>query len=499
MITSRILLSLLLAGSAFARPNILFIFSDDQSYKTVSCYPEALPGARTPNIDALAASGIRFTHAYMGSWCMASRASLLTGLQPHGIESMRMEGAYPGSTYDPQKCRFWPSTFRAGGYHTAHIGKWHTGTDTGWGRDWDYQKVWNRPLHSSNAGAYYARQRLTENGQDLGIVDGYSTDNYTEWACDFIRGKNRPADKPWYLWLCYGAIHGPTTPAERHKGKHKHDEVRVPADIIGSRPGKPAYLEKTQAWKMGPDGRIVSQKGRGGQLYEDFVHQSNDCVEALDEGVGALIAALKESGQLENTLVVFTADQGFGMGEHGLRMKLAPYDAAVRAPFIVSMPSKLPQGRVCARPVNSPDLISTFFSLAEIKPEWELHGRDLTALFKDPEGASWPHACFYENTGHDYGSDVARVLREEPKAAIHSGVPWYVALNDGRWKYVRYLQKDETEELYDLRDDPEELVNLADIQRHRAELERLRGALSQELARTRAGFADALPASRQMR
>ena len=101
-------LALCSAHAADQRPNILFLFSDDQSYKTVSCYPEALPGVRTPNIDALARAGVRFTHAYMGSWCMPSRASILTGRHPHGIETLRLEGTYPGSTYDPAVCQFWP-------------------------------------------------------------------------------------------------------------------------------------------------------------------------------------------------------------------------------------------------------------------------------------------------------------------------------------------------------------------------------------------------------
>jgi arylsulfatase A-like enzyme len=148
-----LIFSLLLAGACAAadgakaaRPNILFLFSDDQSYKTVSCYPEALPGVNTPHLDSLARTGIRFTHAYMGSWCMPSRASLLTGrLHPFGIESMTMEGVYPGSTYDPEKCPFWPKMLRQHGYQTVQMGKWHTGTDSGWGRDWDHQIVWNRP------------------------------------------------------------------------------------------------------------------------------------------------------------------------------------------------------------------------------------------------------------------------------------------------------------------------------------------------------------------
>ena len=128
-------------------PNILFIYTDDQSHRTVGCYDEAFDWVKTPNIDQLAREGVRFRRAYIGSWCMPSRATLLTGHHQHGIESMRMEGPYPGSAYNPEQCRFWPSAFRQQGYATAHIGKWHTGVDAGFGRDWDHQKVWNRPRH----------------------------------------------------------------------------------------------------------------------------------------------------------------------------------------------------------------------------------------------------------------------------------------------------------------------------------------------------------------
>ena len=136
------------------RPNILFIYTDDHSYRTISCYPEAYKWAKTPNIDKLAKQGVRFAAAYNGAWCMPSRATLLTGHHQHGVESMKMAGPYPGSTYDPEKCPFWPKVFRDKGYVTAQIGKWHTGTDTGYGRDWDYQLVWNRPKYTETSTHY---------------------------------------------------------------------------------------------------------------------------------------------------------------------------------------------------------------------------------------------------------------------------------------------------------------------------------------------------------
>src|SRR5262249_44614784 len=156
---------------------------------------------------------------------------------------------------------------------------------------------------------------------------GYSTDNYTQWAVDYINGNDRDKSKPWFLWLCYGAIHGPTIPAQRHVGTYASNVAPVPADIFGPRPGKPSYLDSTQAWEAGPDGKSVvkikpKREGNAGKAepaldYQNWVQQVNECVRAIDEGVGRVIAALEESGQLKDTLVVFTADQGYSLGEHG--------------------------------------------------------------------------------------------------------------------------------------------------------------------------------------
>jgi arylsulfatase A-like enzyme len=494
----------LLGGSAAraaepARPNILFILTDDQSYKTVGCYPGSYPWAKTPRIDALAAAGVRFDRAYLGAWCMPSRASLLTGLQPHAVESMRMDGTYPGSTYDPKQCRFWPAVFRQHGYHTAQIGKWHTGVDAGFGRDWDYQIVWNRPKHPDNAGNYYYDQILAFNGAER-KVEGYATDNYTRWACEYIRGQHRPAGKPWYLWLCYGGVHGPTTPAPRHIGHYKNEPVTPPADLFPPRPGKPDYLNRTQAWMKGPGGVPVAGKsreafgdasGQSAQPYAAWVRQVNECALALDEGVGSVLAALADSGQLHNTLVVFSADQGFGMGEHGFRSKLAPYDATYASPLIVSMPGRVPAGKTCPHPVNAPDLAVTFCRFAGIDLPWAMHGRDLTPLLRDP-GAEWPYPVLFELTGRSYGSDVTRQVKANDGTA-HAEVPWYTAVRLGKHKYIRYLRAGEPEELYDLVADPEELTNLAGKTEHAATLAKLRDALAAELERTGAGFRSHLP------
>lgn len=486
------------------RPNILFIFADDQPYKTLSCYDGAPDWVRTPHIDRLASRGVRFERSYLGPWCMPSRASLLTGRLQHGVISMTMEGTYPGSTYDPAQCPFVPAQFRKQGYQTAQIGKWHTGTDTGFGRDWDFQIVWNRPKHTKNAGNYYYDQLLTFNGEER-PTPGYSTDNYTDWAIEYIQGKHRDASKPWYLWLCYGAIHGPTTPAARHLGQLAGKHVTAPADIFGPRPGKPAYLEQTQAWMRGPNGEpALANKNRGatnfdggtpGKSLDAWVQQVNECMMAVDEGVGRVLAALEASGQLENTLVVYSADQGYGLGEHGFNQKVAPYDSTISSPLIISWAGRYPAGEVCRHPVNSPDLVELFCRVAGVKVPWKMHGRDMRPLLMNPRTNDWSSPMLLTHTSRSYGAETDVIPTDERLTAA-SNVPWYALLRDGKYKYVRNLVPGEVEELYDLEADRDELTNLAVRPEHRERLIALRTKTIAELRRTDARFVDALPATR---
>jgi arylsulfatase A-like enzyme len=504
--------------TAEARPNILFIYTDDQSTRTVGCYEDAFDFVKTPNIDALAKTGVRFSRAYIGSWCMPSRATMLTGLHQHGVESMRMEGKYPGSAYDPKQCPFWPAVFRQHGYITAQIGKWHTGVDGGFGRDWDYQIIWNRPKYVENSPNYYHDQMTEFNGGQPKLVKGYTTDNYTQWAVDFIKGKGRPnKDKPWYLWLCYGAVHGPFTPADRHKGEHGGAKIPVPKDVFPPRQGKPKYVQKMEHWEpAGPKhvrpglqitkGEPVEKKVRElgpvgmrdipGKPLREWIKQYHEGVLAIDEGVGRVLKALKDSGQDENTLVVFTSDQGFAWGQHGFKSKVAPYHATVGAPLIIRPPqskSKKTAGRVVTEPVSGVDLPPTFFAQAGLPLPWKMHGEDLSPLLENPQSKRTNPAMLV-HTGKIYGSATAKIpLADDPKLYHGPGIPWYVMLAEGRYKYIRNLIKGEMEELYDLDRDPEELTNLALDPLHAKRLIAFRKKAITELHRTKAPFAANMP------
>lgn len=507
-----LLWSVLFVGPAFAlgaeRPNVLFIYTDDHSYRTLSCYEQAEPWARTPHIDRLAARGVRFTHAYIGTWCMPSRVTMLTGKHQYAAQTMRMEGPYPGSEYDPAACPFWPAVFRQHGYHTAQIGKWHSGTDAGFGRDWDHQIVWNRPKYPANAPNYYHDQLLEIDGAAPRVVPGYSTDNYTQWAVDYIRGAHRDAAKPWYLWLCYGGVHAPYTPAERHLNDYADIKVPTPADIYPPRVGKPGYMQKIAAWAPGPSGEpVLSDKAIGSEVGDEFERdrgrtlsmwsrQYHQAVRALDEGIGKVLAALEDSGQLKNTLVVFTSDQGYAWGQHGFRAKLAPYDANIRSPLIVSMPGTIPEGKVCRTPVGGTDLPPTMFRFAGLELPWAMHGHDLTPLLQQPDSV-WPHTTLLPFTADKFGADCDRV--PAPPGNRHkTGIPWYVLVVRGRYKYVRTFESHELEELYDLEADPEELTNLALRPESAAMVVTLREAALAELRRTDAKLVDSLPSVREL-
>ncbi len=485
------------------RPNLLFIYTDDQSYRTLSCYRAegAYDWVRTPNLDRLAARGVRFTHAYPGSWCVPSRFTALTGQHPFSIESVRSGLPYPRNHYDPERVVFWPRVFREEGYHTAMIGKWHTGMDAGFGREWDHQIVWNRPGEAIfNAGAYYRDQRITRDGGKPVKVKGYPADNYTEWAIDYLRDRATDPARPWALWLCYASTHPPFTPALRHETDYPGVEAPVPADIFPPRFGKPSYVQRLNLWHLEEDGLphlgkvkspTSSAVGLDGDALSDWARQYQQCVWAVDEGVGRILEVLGASGMEQDTLVVFSSDQGFALGQHGFAHKIAPYDANIRSPLIVSRPGTLPVNRVCRVPVGGVDLVATFYAQAGIDPPVALAGHDLTPLFQAPGTTVWPHPVLQCYTRYAFGEKTREIPKRRP--LVGPSFPWWVSLVDGRYKYIRTLVAGEIEEIYDLREDPEELVNLALAGERHDLLRAMREALRVELDRTGAPFADQMP------
>lgn len=488
-----LVLSLLIAAvdaraAESSRPNILFIYTDDQSYRTLGCYRDAgaWPWVRTPNIDGLAAEGVRFTTAYGASWCSPSRACVLTGRLPHGIHGVHLTGvSSKGGVYDPATRQFWPTELRKSGYTTAHIGKWHLGQDGAYGRLWDHSVMWDQNVIK---GDWYNDQDLAIDGAPKKMVPGYSTDVFTRFAADFIRRKH---DKPWLLWLCYNAPHLPNTTHPRHASLYTDAEVTTPADVFGPRPEKPAYMRDYAMFKSAPDG----SPRYGGRSLAETVRAYNRLVSAVDEGVGALLRALEESGQLDSTLIVFTSDQGFAWGEHGFAWKVGPYDACLRMPLIFRLPGAVAKGGVCRQPASIVDVPATLLGFAGVSPPWKLHGHDLRPLLRDPTAFN-DRTVMMEHIGFRFGDarpeDVA-----SKEVTPKNYVPWWQFLRHGRYKYVSTFVPDEIEELYDLQTDPQELKNLALDPANRATLDEYRALLRDELRRTEAGALFVPPSARR--
>ena len=470
------------AAEASQRPNILYIFTDDQSYRSVSAYEGAHDWVKTPNIDALAESGMRFKTCYTGASCQMSRSMMLTGRLQHAIKSFDISN-YPSCDYDPKIQPFWPANFRKHGYKTVCIGKWHLGADVGHGRDWDYSVIWDR-MGKKNGHAYYYNTQVRYNGGERVPLGGYSTDRYTELAVDYIQNKSKEDEKPWFLWLCYGGVHGPYTEADRHKEMYADaPPTDIPSDIFGPRPTKPKHLVNYTKWKKTNDGKPKD--------FDKRVKKYNRAVGALDEGVGKLIEALKKSGQLDNTLVVYTSDQGFAWGQHGCSAKWMGYDANIAAPLIFSQPGRIKPNQLCAEPVNGVDIVQTFHSIAAIKPVMELHGRDMAPLLKDPS-AKLKEPMLLTHTARLYGEKFLEAIKQ----GIFVGQktkPAYLMMHDGQYKYTRHMKKDTIEELYDLDKDPEELNNLAVNPECRSLLKKLREKAVVEIRKKDGEFIDFLP------
>ena len=467
--------------NAADRPNILYIFTDDQSFRSVSCYPGAYDHVHTPNIDALAEAGVRFDQAYTGAKCVPSRASQLTGRLQYacvkGLPEIMEEEERRGKSYyrdnpdaqpSPKQDRWWPATLRDNGYYTAMIGKFHWGAGAEahqHGIAWDWSRIWDHGAYAA-AGGYYYDQFIMIDGQPQVPLEGYSTDRYTEFTIEFIK-ERASEDKPWYMWLAYAGVHGPYTPADRHKELYlDQPPVKVPVDVFGPRPGKPDHMQGSK-WKEGKDGMPTMK----GQTLDFLVKQQDQAVASIDEGVGRIVEALRETGQLENTIIVFTSDQGYVWGHHGQKGKINPYVDAIKSPLIISNPKRFPQGKVCMSPVNGVDLVRTFHAWAETEPDesyMPLTGRDITPLCREPESADlfkewnkFPTMMTYTRNSYDPYQIARRLKFKQFNIMTYGKNPYYFMILDGNYKYTRHLAADCIEELYQVHDDFDELDNLA--------------------------------------
>ncbi|XOV94064.1 MAG: sulfatase-like hydrolase/transferase [Bacteroidota bacterium] len=469
------------------RMNILYIFTDDQSMRTLSCYNGSYDFVETPNIDYLASQGVRFQYAYTGAKCVPSRGNVLTGLLQHNYDT---------------NTSYWISDLKAQGYHTGMIGKWHWNVPRV-NETWTESIIWEH--HLPNRDNYYWGQKVRINGGEEIILDQYSSDYYTDKTIEFIKNRAGEPDKPWFYWLCYAGVHGPYEPAKEDIGAYADADVTTPPDIFGPRPDKPEHLINGSMFTRNKNGEPI--RGKENKTLTEWVRQYNESVRAIDRGVGRIMEALTATSQLENTMVIFTSDQGYAWGQHGYALKIAPYDANLLAPLIFANPVKIPKSKLIKTPVNGTDIIATIQHITQVIPTNPSDGRILTELIYSGNDEGWSNEYMVQTyTGHLYGNTAIREGLEkayetdnwEDFIVHNSKTKSWMMLRHKNYKYVRHIYKDYIEELYDLDNDPEELVNLAVKEEFRDLLLKYRAQLLVEFEKKGATYLDLLPKPKEV-
>ncbi|HEX6987628.1 MAG TPA: sulfatase [Planctomycetaceae bacterium] len=437
---SLVLLSCLSARAA-DRPSFLVVITDDQRWDALGVVQRErggearFPWFDTPNMDRLAAGGTRFRNAFVVSaLCSPSRAAFLTGRYNHenGVDDNMTPLAADAVTY--------ASLLRDAGYATGYVGKWHMdGQRERPGFDWSASFVGQ---------GRYTDCPVLVNGEETPTT-GWVDDVSTDFAIDFL--KRQPDGKPFCLVVGYKTPHGPRTPESvpgRLGGLYADVEAR-PAPNADAPP--PYRAEGTVA----PGRRRAQKPGDGVPTYFQLLT-------GVDQNLGRLLDALDETGRSEDTVVVFTSDNGYFLGEHGLSDKRDAYDESIRIPLLIRAPGGRAGQAVDAIALNI-DLAPTLLDFAGVAVPGSMRGRSLRPLLEGEPPADWRTAFLYE-------------YFEEPRYRT----PTNFALRTTAAKLVVYPGHVEWTELYDLEADPYETKNLANAPEHAAMLRRMQAEFDRQ-------------------
>jgi len=475
-------------------PNIVFIFSDDHACQAIGAYGSKVN--RTPHIDRLAQEGMVFRNSFCtNSICAPSRAVVLTGKHSHLNGQINNAVRFDGSQ------QTFPKLLRSAGYQTALVGKWHLKTDpTGF----DHWEV------LPGQGEYYNPSFLCATGEDH--YPGYVTDIITDLALDWLKNR-RDQERPFLLMCQHKAPHRSWMPGPDHLTAYDDVEIPEPPNLFDDYAGRSkaatmqeltiandmhlAYdlkvsppeednetdkklwegtygrltTEQRQLWDSayGPKNKAFREAGLTGKdlvrwKYQRYVKDYLRCIASVDDNVGRLLDYLDQAGLSDNTVVIYSADQGFYLGEHGWFDKRWMYEESLRMPFIIRWPGVVKPGSVDGHLVQNLDYAETFLDMAGVEVPEDMQGRSLVPLLKGADPEDWRKSIYY----HYY---------EHPGA--HS-VPRHYGVRTDRYKLIHFYHLGEWE-LYDLAKDPNEMKSVYDdpayadvVKEMKAELGRLR-------------------------
>lgn len=398
------------------RPNIVFVLVDDQRWDTLGCAGH--PFLKTPNADRLAGEGAMFRNFFVTTpLCSPSRASFLTGqyVHRHGVVGNG------DSSELSHRLITWPRLLHDAGYESAFMGKWHMGNDPTPRSGFDH---W---IAFAGQGRY---QDVPLN-VDGKMVDnkGYTTDVLNNYAVEFLKRRH---DKPFALYLAHKAIHGPFTPAERHKNLYTTEKLPRRPDYYDDLKGKPVLTRLV-------DGSPAVQAGRD---HDQLIRNQMRTQMAIDDGVGMILKTLEQTGQLDNTIIAYSSDNGYFWGEHHLGDKRWSYEESIRDPFLIRYPKLIKAGTKIDQSMLNIDVAPTMLQLAGAPVPSAIQGRSVVPLLKG-QTSNWRTSFLMEYFA-------------EKK---YNRCPSWQGVRSERWKYTHYANLEGMDELYDIQADPYEMKN----------------------------------------
>lgn len=415
--------------------NVVLILTDDHRYDAMGFMGH--PFLKTPNLDSIATRGVHLKNACVTTaLCSPSRASVLTGLYTHKHRVIDNQRTIPPGT------RFFPEYLQPAGYATAFIGKWHMGGESDAPRP-----GFDHWVSFKGQGSYRPEKNgLNVNGKHV-AQKSYITDEITDYALAWLKNQ-RPAKKPFFLYLSHKAVHANFTPAPRHAGRYKDAPYRTPAsraDTPENNAGKPRWVRDQRNSWHGVDFPYHSDLDIA-QYYRSYC----ETLLSVDDSVGRVLQQLKDLDVYDDTLVIYLGDNGFMFGEHGLIDKRTAYEESIRVPMLMQCPNLFTGGRVVDQVVANIDIAPTVLEAAGLAKPREMDGRSFLPLAQGKPTA-W----------RDYFLYVYYWEKNYPQT------PTMFALRGDRYKYVTYYGLWDSDELYDLKADAGEIHNLIASPAHR--------------------------------
>ena len=481
LLTSLSFLAYVLNAAKDERPNILFIFTDDHALNALSAYGGPLAKlAPTPHLDRIAKEGMLFRHCLVSnSICAPSRAVILTGKHSHLNGQRTNKDTFDGSQQTVSKL------LQRAGYQTAIVGKWHLkSTPTGF-HHFEVLK---------GQGQYY-NPLLFTNGEMVKHT-GYTTDIITDQALKWI--DQRDQNKPFFLMAQHKAPHGRWEPALRHLKTFEDIQIPEPPTLFDDYSGRseaPANHKMGIAEHIGPSRLMLRYSSKftpeqykifdghfrplneamqkldlkGKKLtrwnYQRYIKNYLRCVKAVDENIGRMLDYLDENGLSKNTVVIYSSDQGFWLGEHGWFDKRWMYEESLHTPLLVRWTGRTKPGSTNTDLVSNLDFAQTFLDIAGAPQPKDMQGRSLLPILHGKTPEDWRKTHYY----HYY------------EAGGH-GVPIHFGVTDGRYKLIRFPdEKLNTWEFFDLKVDPQEMKSRLNAPKY----SRIIAGLKKELTRLR--------------